>query len=584
MKRRLFVICLFIGFNVQAQQFSQRFELVKLGTEVNTFYHEAAPVISPDGKDLYFFVQNHPENTYGKENTQDIWVSHKDEKGWTQAKRMGSPLNQNHANQVFGVLPDGSLFVRGGRSKDEVGFSIVPRGGSLIELKILGFKDMMKGKFYGATMSSDKRHMVLYFSEAAASTRSDLYVSHVQPDGDWTRPVKLNITDGSDEFGPFLSPDDKFLYYASDRNDPNRQGRSDIYRSERMDDTWNKWAKPVNLKRPVNTAAVDSYFTIDAQGNVYTSRANSRVDGGNLDIFALVPKVIKVMVAGTVYNDKTKSPIGTSDVVIEMPDNSPLTLKANAGGKFESHLPEVEQFTVSASASGFLPSKETFTVPHIMNDTTLQADLYLVPIAQKLYLTGTVFDKKTEQPVTAKVDVVFKPESKNVMKLTATDGRYEKEITKKGWYVLNASAEGYLNGADSIRVEDTEGAVTKDIYLQPIEVGLTVRLKNIYFDFDKATLKSESFIELDKVVDFLRTNSRVEVEIAGHTDNKGSDEYNANLSQGRSQSVVDYLISKGISVSRLTAHGYGESKPIDTNETKDGQANNRRVEFTVVKN
>lgn len=85
------------------------------------------------------------------------------------------------------------------------------------------------------------------------------------------------------------------------------------------------------------------------------------------------------------------------------------------------------------------------------------------------------------------------------------------------------------------------------------------------------------------MVDFLTQNGSVEIEISGHTDSRGQDNYNLNLSQGRSQSVVDYLISKGIDINRLTAHGYGESKPIDTNDTEEGMANNRRVEFTVLK-
>jgi OOP family OmpA-OmpF porin len=153
-----------------------------------------------------------------------------------------------------------------------------------------------------------------------------------------------------------------------------------------------------------------------------------------------------------------------------------------------------------------------------------------------------------------------------------------------GWYLFSASADGYLNASDSVEVVSAEiTPVVKNVYLTPIEVGLTVRLKNIYFDFDKTTLKSESFVELDKVVDFLKRNSSVSIEISGHTDSKGSDSYNENLSQGRSQAVVDYLISQGIDSSRLEAHGYGESKPIDSNDTEAGRANNRRVEFTVLK-
>jgi outer membrane protein OmpA-like peptidoglycan-associated protein len=163
-------------------------------------------------------------------------------------------------------------------------------------------------------------------------------------------------------------------------------------------------------------------------------------------------------------------------------------------------------------------------------------------------------------------------------------GKYEHVVPKLGWYLITANAEGYLNATDSASLDDAENSpVTKDIYLQPIEVGVTVRLKNIYFAFDKTELKKESFVELNKVVDFLKQNASVEIEISGHTDSKGSDDYNLNLSQGRSQSVVNYLVSQGIEESRLTAHGYGESKPIDTNDSDEGQANNRRVEFTVLK-
>jgi len=170
------------------------------------------------------------------------------------------------------------------------------------------------------------------------------------------------------------------------------------------------------------------------------------------------------------------------------------------------------------------------------------------------------------------------------MKMVAEGGKYEKEIPKLGWYIITASAEGYLNATDSIEAaDDSLSPFTRDIYLRRIEIGVTVVLRNIYFDFDKTTLKQQSFPELNKVVDFLKQNQTVEVEIAGHTDSKGSDDYNLNLSQGRSQSVVDYLISQGIDSFRLTAKGYGETWAIDSNETDVGRANNRRVEFTVLK-
>jgi OOP family OmpA-OmpF porin len=582
MKFILSVFLSFIGISAIAQ-FSTRYELVKLDKTVNTFYHEAAPVISPDGKDLYFFVQNHPENTYGKDGSQDIWVSHKDDKGaWSAAKRVGSPLNQNRSNQVFNVLPDGSVFVRGGKGKNDKGFSIVSKGGAVTDLKVKDFSDMTKGRFYGATISSDLKHMIIYFSEFEGSVRSDLYVSHAQTDGDWSKPVKMKISNNSDEFGPFIGPDNKTLYFASDRNVPGKQGGADIYKSDRLDDTWDNWSEPVNLGKAINTGAADSYFSVDAAGNVFTSRANSRVDGGNLDLFILVPRTIKIMLAGMVYDNKTQQPIASS-VILTIKDQKPVNLKTAVDGKFGTQIPETNSYTISAAADGFLPGEQTFTVPKITNDTTLKADIFLTPVAKKLVITGTLFNAKTNQQIPGKVDILIKPDRKSSLSLDATSGKYEQTISRLGWYVFTASADGYLNATDSVDINSQSASVTKDLYLLPIEVGLTVRLKNIYFDFDKTTLKQESFTELNKVVDFLKRNSKIEIEISGHTDSKGSDDYNLTLSQGRSQSVVDYVISQGIDGSRLTAKGYGEGKPVESNDTEAGRAVNRRVEFTILK-
>jgi outer membrane protein OmpA-like peptidoglycan-associated protein len=577
------VFFLLLAQSLVAQQFAPRYELVKLGKQVNTHYHEAAPIISQDGKKLYFFVHNHPENTYGKEGSDDIWVSTLDDKGeWGTAAHLGGVFNRHHSNQVFTALPDGSLFIKGGKGGDSKGFSIVSSGGSITELKVEGFAEMNKGRFYGASISSDAKHMILFFGSTPAGPRSQLYVSNLE-NGKWTTPKRLNISLRDDDFGPFIAPDDKTLYFASDRSVPGRHGKADIYRVERLDDTWQNWSTPVNMSPPINTAADEFYFCIDKNGNVFTSRANSTIDGGNLDLFKLIPRDIKVMVAGVVYNDKTKQPI-QANVIVTPSENKPLNLQSASDGKFETRIPEVAGYTINASQNGYLPKDLSFTLPQFGNDTTLLVEIYLTPIAKKLMVQGTVFDLKTNKPITAKLNVMLKSDRSTNYTLQAEAGVYSQEIQKLGRYMFTASAEGYLNATDSVEVASEElTPVIKDIFMQPIEVGLTVRLKNIYFDFDKTTLKKESFVELNKVVDFLKQNSHVEIEISGHTDSKGSDDYNLNLSQGRSQAVVDYIVSQGIDQFRMTAHGYGETKPIDSNDTDAGRANNRRVEFTIVK-
>lgn len=584
MKYSIALILSWVGFFLHAQEISPRYELVKMEDNINTLYHQVSPVISIDGTKLYYFVSNHPQNTYGKENSQDIWVSTLDDKGvWSEGKRVGPPLNQNRYNQVFNVLTDGSLLVRGGRAKNSKGFSIVSPGGGWSELNIPGFADLDKGIFNGATISADAKHLILYFSEKAGDKFSDLYLTK-QEGGQWTRPVKLKISSAADDYSPFLAPDQKTLYFSSDRFSKDKVGGTDIYKATRLDDSWLNWSEPVNLGRAINTPVGDAYFSIDTHGNIFTARSGARVDGGNFDLFILRPRNFKILITGTTYSDKTKQPV-QSAIEVKMKEQKPVNLRTTPNGTFETRTPEIEAYTITAAANGYLPFTQSYKVPRINRDTTLHVDIYLTPLAKQLVLAGDVLDKKTNQKIgNSKVEVVYQPDRSVAYSLTATEGSYEQNISSLGWYLFTASAEGYLNATDSVEVVSDEiTPVIKNLSLTPIEVGLTVRLKNIYFDFDKTTLKSESFIELDKVVDFLKRNPTVSIEISGHTDSKGSDTYNETLSQGRSQAVVDYLISQGIDASRLEAHGYGESKPIDSNDTEEGRANNRRVEFTVLK-
>ena len=155
-----------------------------------------------------------------------------------------------------------------------------------------------------------------------------------------------------------------------------------------------------------------------------------------------------------------------------------------------------------------------------------------------------------------------------------TDKKYSFIAQQKEFYPIS----GNINLKDLTAYNE----FTKDLYLLPIEKGQAIRLNNIFFEFNKADLMSESFNELDRLYDILVENKNMKVEIGGHTDDKGSDDYNKNLSNSRAKSVVDYLVSKGIKADRLTSVGYGESKPEVPNDTDENRAINRRVEFKVL--
>ena len=139
------------------------------------------------------------------------------------------------------------------------------------------------------------KHIIMYFSEVENS-RQQRFVC--KPSA--SRMVlfrdrsKLKLSTNTDDVGPFIDPDQQTMYFASARQAPGRQGGVDIYKTNRLDDTWMNWSEPVNLGKPINTSALDYYFTIDNAGNVFTSRANKALDGGQLDLYALVPKTIKI--------------------------------------------------------------------------------------------------------------------------------------------------------------------------------------------------------------------------------------------------------------------------------------------------
>ncbi|MGK7389863.1 MAG: OmpA family protein [Candidatus Cyclobacteriaceae bacterium M2_1C_046] len=572
----IFILLLqFMIISVHAQ-FSMKYELKNLGRKVNTAYHEAAPVISPDGKTLYFFVTNHPDNN----GSQDIWYSELQEDGsWGEASHIGKPLNNHASNQVFNILPDGRILIRGGKSKKAKGFSFTQKAGkdfaNAEEINVKELDNMNVGKFYGATISSDGKHLIIYMSEKENGSFSDLYVSHLQENSEYSIPVKLgsNINTSRDEFGPFLAPDDKTLYYSSNRKDMGL-GSADIYMVKRLDDTWTKWSDPVNVGRPINTSAFDAYLSVDSKNNVFVTMAGDPRDGGNLDIFQVIAKDIKIEMKGFVYNIDTNEPI-EAELILESYD----TLTSSIEEGYGLRMPGEGLFKMRIDKDRFKSQTNNIEIPEVFNDTLIYRDYYLKPDRFIANFVAEIFDSKTKEYVTAKL--VFEKQGEII---NETDHTFRSSLNLPGWYYLTASAEGYLNASDSIFYDAlSDQDMSRQIYLTPIEIGTTVRLKNIYFDFDKTTLQSISFTELNKVVDLLTSNPNVEIEISGHTDSKGADEYNLNLSQGRAQAVVDYLISQGIDGYRLIAKGYGEGKPVATNDTDEGRAENRRVEFVVLK-
>jgi OmpA-OmpF porin, OOP family len=493
---------------VAAQQLEDQveYELVNLGRKVNSIYHDTSPIISPDGKTLYFMVTNHPENNKGTDGSQDIWYAELDTLTgeWSDAIHMPSPLNKNRLNQVLSVSLNGNkLLVRGGNGKDELGFSISQKIGGAWQkpepLDIPGFESMCKGRFNGAFLSYDEKALLMYFHERTDSKYSDLYVSFNQGNGKWSQPRKIaSLNTHMDEFGPYLAPDNKTLYFASNRG--GGYGSTDVYRTTRQDDTWLQWAEPENVGKPVNTKGFDAYYAVGiADTTIFTTRAHMSADGGHVDIYTFQKVIIK---------------------------------------------------------------------------------------APKLFLEGSVLNNNTLDPIQASVRVEQEGEVVEIAQSDLTTGMFKIPLSSEGKFILSAQAEGYLQAMDSVEIYNVTADTTvyKDLYLQPLEVGLSVRLNNIFFDYNKTTLRPESYPELNKVVEMLEQNPNLQIEIGGHTDSRGSDTYNAELSQGRADAVRAYLTKNWVEPERVSSLGYGESKPEVPNDSEENMQINRRVEFTILKN
>ncbi len=544
------------------------YEIENLGDSINTTYEELGPVMTPDGQTLYFVVDGRPDNIFGADESQEIWYSTKRKDGtWSKSKRMPLPFNLEQFNSVESVTTDGStLIIRGafknGRYKGP-GFSSSSRtanGWSIPQqIEIDGFTDMNKGIFTNAFLSIDGKILLLAFSETKKSEANDLYFSRLQENGKWSKPQSLgmNINTDVSEDTPYLAADGKTLYFSSDR--PGGMGEHDIYMTRRMDDTWQKWSAPVNLGAPINTEQSDTYYTMDATGE-YAYLVSDKNSRGQGDIVRVKLKEEfrpdpVVLVAGKVFNSKTHQPLDAMISYEVLPGGGEVGVaRSNATtGDYKIVLPYGKRYGFLAKAPGF------------------------VSVSDNIDLTGLKADKDSKMLLDTTLRSVSVLENKDQFVVAATGNTNDAVLKSDDASLLPATTKDTTVSIGKI--------ISRDLYLVPIEVGQVVRLNNVFFDFDKVQLQEESFPELDRVAEFMMENPKVTIEIAGHTDAMGSEDYNLNLSGGRVASVRDYLVTrKQLDTNRIVIKSYGESVPIADNETEEGRAQNRRVEFKILKN
>jgi len=479
-------------------------KMENLGQTINSAYSEMSPVISPDGKMLFYSrsVPNDPKNLI-----REIFVSSlKSDNTWSKPQSLGDSVNRKCWNIPCGVSSDGMTILLAGKylpdGSVKGGFSVTNRlsqGWSQpIPLRIPDFPE--QEEIQSGALSHDGK-AILFSSHNCIGENfygsSDLYVTFHQNSTSWSKPLNLGsiINTYGFETTPFLASDGYTLYFSSDGH--GGYGSNDIFVSIRLDSTWQNWSPPQNLGPRINTEDWESYFSIHASGD-YAYLGSRKNTFGMMDLFkismdsSMKPKPV-ILISGKVLVEGETSAQNVSIVYEEIADSS------NVG------------------SAGADPQNLSYKI-------CLNA--------------GKVF--------------AFYPQA-------------------KGFYGIN----------ECINLKDLKAysEYKKDLILIPLKKGQKIRLNNIFFDRGKSILRSESNAELHRLVEILQLNSKMKIEIGGHTESMHAD---PQLSQDRANAVADFLYKSGIQNNRVVATGYANQFPVDNSATREGERLNRRVEIKIL--
>lgn len=435
----------------------------------------------------------------------------------------------------------------------------------------------------------------------------DLVVSKKDENGNWTIPVSIskNINSKYNEGTCSISADGRMLIFTSCIGRKG-YGNCDLFYSRKVGD---EWSVPVNMGPEINSPAWESQPSLSADGRVLYFVSDRRGGIGGRDIYvsqktsdgkwspaAVMPQPINtpfdeispfIHVNGRTlfYATNGKPGFGGFDIFKTEQVNGKWGVPVNFGSPVNDHE---DQFSLFISADG---TRGYYS--HEDGTRENSARLYEMAIPKELqiayrsnFVKGVVKDKKSGLPLQSHIELydLKNDELVSVVESDSVSGQYLMVLTTGSDYALYVTAKDYLFKSLNFNYEDNfdPKPVVIDVLLEKADRGATAVLNNIFFDFDKFELKERSKTELNKVVRFLNEKPAIHVEIGGHTDSDGTASYNKQLSLKRAQSVVSYLVEKGIDKARLSEKGYGADFPVRPNDSEENKQANRRIEFKIV--
>lgn len=514
----------------------RNYSIVNISREINSEWDDYAPVLNANEDEIVFTSRRRDGNLNENVDTdnkpfEDIFISRKVNGVWQTAENIGAPVNSEFHDSNLALSADGqTLFIYKTDNGGDIYFSNRNASGAWsVPVPLPG---IINSSFEEKSISISPDEKTLYFSSNRPGGFGglDIYQAKLNEKGEWSNVKNLGprINTPEDDDGPFIDYDGKTLYFSSKGR--KGMGGFDIYKTI-FDEATLEWSEPENMGYPINTPDNDIFFvsTQDGKRAYYSS---VREDG-----------------------------LGYDDIyMITIPEEQ-------VAQKDPEPVDPVEEPT-----------------------DTVEAVVPKAPVNYPLRYVVTAIDAQTKEPVDARIRLQGLRDNIIVPSTTKSAGVVEftvKEESAKD-YRLSIESEGYMFVNQNVRldgVSEQQKELTRTVALRKLETGMVSVLRNIYFDFDKATFKQESYNELNKLERMMLQNPNMRVEIAGHTDNIGTAAYNLALSKRRAEAVKDFLTKKGVDARRVTAVGFGAKRPLASNDDEEeGRELNRRVEFKVISN
>lgn len=504
-------------------------------SELNTAYNDWAPSISTDGGEIIFTSDrpnSHSANEAGGYDS-DIYSSSVDGGKWSKPQPLKGGVNTADNEVSNNLSYDGTKMLLHREDEGQTDIFISKLNGlnwSNPEKLPYQISNARTNEVYAA-FSDDGWSIYFGRSKDTRSNGVDAMYSSMQSKLEQNYMTAQVISPVNSKFneGPmYITIDGDKMYIASEGD--GSLGGYDIFVSEKRNGIW---GKPQNLGYPINTPYDDFFFASTANGKFAYIASNRAGGQGGYDIYKVT------------YWGPPKEPVmATEDYLLA------------------SVVNPIKDNNIEATVE---VKTKSFTV-----------------------FKGKTIDQLTKKPVEAQIEITDNATGRVIETFTTNSatGKFIITLASGKNYGIAVKAEGYLFHSENFDIPKgaADNLVNKVIELKNIAVGSKIALRNIFFDTGKSTLRSESNAELDRLVKLMKDVPSLKIEISGHTDNTGSATLNATLSQSRAEAVVNYLTSKGIAASRMTAMGYGSSKPIASNASADGRQQNRRTEFEIKAN